>query len=371
MKNLKTAVMAACLVAGMFTNAQNVPPVDSIKQKAEAGDAMAQAQYASMLQFGQGVEKNETEAVKWYQKAAEAGSAYAQANMGVFCQTGGGGMAKDIAKAAEWFEKAAKQGNAHAQFYLACLYENGNGVEKNINKATELYGKAAQGGMHQAQVAYAMRLSMGDGIDMNLDEALKWAEKAAASGDGRAGKLVQLLKEMKKEWDKTPKTLLGIEFGKTAEAVANIDKASRTADGSSVEAYVDPRKPFRKFTGKNGFGRINIFGTISTHKVFRFKWRSEDFSKETTEEEAVSEFKKTCDVIAKKFGSEFHDVPIKGSGCTIWDRKAAATFGFLKVEMFLQCRDMTMTVTHTMLESQAKEEVDALKAAAGDGSDAL
>ena len=134
MKNLKTAVMAACLVAGMFTNAQNVPPVDSIKQKAESGDAMAQAQYASMLQFGQGVEKNETEALKWYQKAAEAGNAYAQASMGVFCQTGHCGVTKDFAKAAEWYRKAAEQGDANAQFYLAGLYANGNGVEKNMKK---------------------------------------------------------------------------------------------------------------------------------------------------------------------------------------------------------------------------------------------
>jgi hypothetical protein len=324
-----------------------------------------------MLQFGQGVEKNEAEALKWYQKSAEAGNAYAQANMGVFYQAGRCGVAKDFAKAAEWYRKAAEQGNAHAQFYLAGLYMNGSGVEKNIKKSTELLGQAANGGMAQAQVSYALRLFYGDGIDMNIDEALKWAKKAAAAGDGKAVKIVEALKDAKETWDKTPKTLLGIEFGKTAEAVANIDKASRTADGSSVEAYVDPRKPFRKFTGKNGLGRINIFGTISTHKVFRFKWRSEDFSKETTEEEAVSEFKKTCDVIAKKFGSEFHDVPIKGSGCTIWDRKAAATFGFLKIEMFLQCRDMTLTATHTMFESQAKKEVDALKAAEGDGSDAL
>jgi len=370
MKNLKTAVMAACLVVGMFAEAQNVPPVDSIKQKAEAGDAMAQAQYASMLQFGQGVEKNETEALKWYQKAAEAGNAYAQANVGAFYQTGRCGVTKDFVKAAEWYRKAAEQGNAHAQFYLAGLYMNGNGVEKNMKKSTELLGLAAKGGMSQAQVAYAMRLYKGDGIDMDIDEALKWAEKAATSGDSNAVKLAGALKDAKEMWAKTPKSLLGIEFGKTVEEVASVKKPSKTDDGSSVEAYVDPRKPFRKFTGKNGLSRINIFGTISSHKVFRFKWTSDDFSKETTEEEAVSEFKKTCDVIAKKFGSEFHDVPIRSKG-TIWDRKVAAEFGFLKVEMFMDAWKMTITATHTMFEAQAKGEVGELKAAAGDGSDAL
>ena len=370
MKILTIIATAIGLAATTFTNAQEVSSVEGIKQKAEAGDAMAQAQYAQMLQLGQGVEKNEAEALKWYQKSAEAGNHYSQANMGVFYQTGRCGVAKDFAKAAEWYCKAAEQGNAHAQFWLAGLYMDGNGVEKNMKKSTELLGQAAKGGMPQAQLAYAMRLYTGDGIDMDIDEALKWAEKAATAGDGNAVKLVELLKRSKVEWDRTPKSLLGIEFGKTVEEVANVNKASRVKDGSSVEAYVKPKKAFRKFTGKNPFGRINVFGSISAHKVFRFKWESEDFPKETTEEEAVSEFRKTCEVIAKKFGGEFHDVPLK-SEWTIWDRKAAAEFGFLKVEMFLECRKMTMTVTHTMLEAQAKKEVDALKAAEGDGSDAL
>ena len=370
MKKLKTIVIAACLVAVSFTKAQNVPPVDSIKQKAESGDAMAQGQYAQMLQLGQGVEKNEAEALKWYQKSAEAGNHFSQANMGLLYQTGRCGVTKDFAKAAEWYRKAAEQGNPYAQYYLANLYENGNGVEKNMKKSTELLEQAAKGGMAQAQVSYALRLFYGDGIDMNIDEALKWAKKASAAGDGKAVKIAEALKDAKETWDKTPKSLLGIEFGKTVEEVASVKKPSKTDDGSSVEAYVDPRKPFRKFTGKNGLSRINIFGTISSHKVFRFKWTSDDFSKETTEEEAVSEFKKTCDVIAKKFGSEFHDVPIRSKG-TIWDRKAAAEFGFLKVEMFMDAWKMTITATHTMFEAQAKGEVGELKAAAGDGSDAL
>ncbi|MBQ3341859.1 MAG: sel1 repeat family protein [Kiritimatiellae bacterium] len=372
MKTTTIVVAVASLMTVAFVRAQAASTVEGIKQKAESGDAMAQAQYAQMLQSGQGVDKNEAEALKWYQKAAEAGNSYAQANMGVFCQAGSCGMTKDLAKAAEWYEKAAKQGNAYAQCYLARLYENGNGVDKNIKKAAELYGKAAKGGMPTAQFVYALKLSQGEGVDRNVDEALKWAEKAVAAGEGNASKLVDMLKKIKKTEDETPKSLLGIEFGKTVEEVANIDKASRMQDGGAVEGYVDPKKPFRKFTGKNAFGRINLFGSITTHRVFRFKWESEDFSKETQEEEAVSEFKKTCDVIAKKFGGKFHDVIIKDSDkFTIWDRKAFASFGFLKVEMFLEARKMTMTVTNTMLESQAKEEVEALRAAEGDGSDVL
>jgi len=372
MKGLLMSVTAACLAIAVFAQGQNVMSSDETKRKAEAGDAMAQVQYAQMLYMGQGMEKNEAEALKWYQKSAESGNHYAQANLGLFFQTGGCGVKEDIAKAIEWYGKAAKQGNPNAQYYLATIYENGNGVAKDMKKAVELYGKAANGGIAKAQVRYAIILALGEGVDMNIAEALKWAEKAAAAGDERACKLVTMLKGMKEMDDKTPMNLLGIEFGKSVEEVANIDKASRMQDGSAVEGYVDPKKPFRKFTGKNAFGRINVFGSITTHKVFRFKWVSEDFPKETKEGDAVSEFKKTCDVIAKKFGGEFHDVTIKDSDkFTIWDRRADASFGFLKVEMFLEARKMTMTVTNTLLESQAKKEVEELKATEGDGSDAL
>ena len=311
--------------------------------------------------FGQGVEKNEAEALKWYQKAAEAGNAYAQANMGVFCQTGGGGMAKDIAKAAEWFDKAAKQGNAHAQFYLARLYENGNGVEKNISKATELYGKAAQGGIPQAQVAYAMRLSNGDGIDMNIDEALKWAEKAAVSGEERAGKLIAVLKEMKEMSDKTPKSLLGVEFGcdiTTLKSKYQYGGVEKTKDGASLIISCTPTKKFRKFSPTS---RFQIYGTLDSKKVYKFIWDSEFFPDGTSEQMANDEVLATCKVIAKKFGAE----------CKKNGEAVEVQVGWLKVSIKTGWGYMTMTVVHEEYENLAKKEYEAKKAAAGDGSDAL
>ena len=197
MKGLLMSVAAACFAIAVFAQGQNVMSSDETKRKAEAGDAMAQVQYAQMLYMGQGMEKNEAEALKWYLKSAESGNHYAQANLGLFFQTGGCGVKEDIAKAIEWYGKAAKQGNTHAQFYLARLYEDGNGVEKDIMKAVELYGKAAKGGMATAQFVYAMMLTKGEGVDRNIDEALTWAEKAEVAGEGRASKLVELLKKLK------------------------------------------------------------------------------------------------------------------------------------------------------------------------------
>ena len=90
---------------------------------------------------GQGVEKNYTEAVKWYRKAAEQGHAEAQYKLG-FCYKYGDGVEENLTEAAKWYTKAAEQGKATAQFYLAEMYEKGEGVDKDIAEAVKWYNEA-------------------------------------------------------------------------------------------------------------------------------------------------------------------------------------------------------------------------------------
>lgn len=357
-KNYISALAGAIVLAGSAFAQE--PDVNKIKTDAESGNAVAQAQYAQMLQTGNGVEKNEAEAAKWYQKAADAGNDYAQVNLGVFYQTGGCGMQKDIVKAVEWYEKASAQGNAYAQYYLARLYENGVGVKKDMKKAVELYGKAANGGMANAMFTYALKLGLGDGVDANVEEALKWAEKAVTSGEKRAPKLVSSLKEMKAFLDKTPKSLLGVEFGVKIEewkarSNYNVEKSD---DGMSTRIIAKPSKTFRRFSPSNS---LYISGTITSHKVYKFYWPSETFEGDSAQEDMKKEAVKACEVIAKKFGGEFKQN----------DGSYEVTVGYLKVVIKTGLYDMNMTVTNTLLEDLAQREYKALKEAEGDGSDAL
>ena len=57
---------------------------------------------------GEGVEKNMTEAVEWWRKAAEQGHAKAQFILGD-CYYKGEGVAKDKTEAVGWWRKAAKE----------------------------------------------------------------------------------------------------------------------------------------------------------------------------------------------------------------------------------------------------------------------
>jgi hypothetical protein len=68
--------------------------------------------------------------VRWYRKAADQGDADAQNNLGAMYGNGEG-VAKDDAEAVKWFRKAADQGNASAQLNLGMRYDNGWGVAEN------------------------------------------------------------------------------------------------------------------------------------------------------------------------------------------------------------------------------------------------
>ena len=57
------------------------------------------------------------------EKAAEAGIAEAQSNLGHMYRNGEG-VEQDHVKAAKWYRMAAKTGNAWAQYTLGLMYAN-------------------------------------------------------------------------------------------------------------------------------------------------------------------------------------------------------------------------------------------------------
>jgi TPR repeat protein len=58
----------------------------------------------------------------------------------------GQGVEMDQKEAAKWFEKAAEDEHPHAMFKIAERYEKGNGVSKDPEKAMMWYRKAAETG---------------------------------------------------------------------------------------------------------------------------------------------------------------------------------------------------------------------------------
>ena len=83
--------------------------------------------------------------MKWYTFAAEQGFAAAQFNLGNRYRSGQG-IAKNDQEAVKWYRLAAEQGLANAQFNLGVMYENGTGVAEDFSLAYVWYSLAqAQG----------------------------------------------------------------------------------------------------------------------------------------------------------------------------------------------------------------------------------
>ena len=86
---------------------------DETKALAEQGLATAQYNLGIMYADGLGVPENDSEAAKWYRKAADQGDAEAQFNVGNGYATGRGVPQNNI-RAYVWWSMAKTQGDADA-----------------------------------------------------------------------------------------------------------------------------------------------------------------------------------------------------------------------------------------------------------------
>jgi TPR repeat protein len=155
--------------------------VEGYKAKAETGDRVAQYNLGLCYIFGDGVAKDQVQAVAWYRKAAAQGYAEAQFNLGN-CYANGEGVAKDQVQAVSWYRKAAEQGNAYAQFNLGNCYANGEGVAKDQVQAVSWYRKAAEQGLAYAQFTLGNCYANGEGVAKDQVQAMSWYRKAAEQG---------------------------------------------------------------------------------------------------------------------------------------------------------------------------------------------
>jgi TPR repeat protein len=83
-----------------------------------------------MNEYGQGVSRNDAEAIRWYRKAADQDHALAQFRLGDL-YSNGEGSPRDEIEAAKWYRLAADQGLGAAQFRLGMIYAEGKGVPQD------------------------------------------------------------------------------------------------------------------------------------------------------------------------------------------------------------------------------------------------
>ena len=137
-------------------------------------------------------ELNYTQAVYWWQKAAEQGHAEAQYNLGL-CFAREHGVVQDYEQAMSWFRKASEQEFALASYNIGLCYSRGFGVETDTEQMLYWYQKTAEQGLADAQYFLALTYMYGFSItenrlgsfiysEQNNDLVVLWLRKAAEQG---------------------------------------------------------------------------------------------------------------------------------------------------------------------------------------------
>ncbi len=165
-----------------FIEKDNKQAVVYYQKAADQGYATAQTNLGWCYEKGVGVSKDEKLAVAYYQKAADQGYAYAQRNLG-WCYQNGVGVTKDEKLAVAYYQKAADQGNVLAQSNLGWYYQNNSGVTKDEKLAVAYYKKAADQGDAYSQSNLGWCYQNGIGVPKDEKLAVAYYQKAANQGN--------------------------------------------------------------------------------------------------------------------------------------------------------------------------------------------
>lgn len=125
-------------------------------RSAAENDSCAQHVLGKLYSEGVGVEKNETLALEYFQKAVTSNTGCAYAYFAEYYLKRG-----EYALAREWFEKAAHQKETDAMAALGFLYRNGQGTNSDLKLSSEWFEKAARQGDLRAKYEWAKNQKLG------------------------------------------------------------------------------------------------------------------------------------------------------------------------------------------------------------------
>lgn len=112
------------------------------EKAATSGDADAMFELFALASTGQGVKKDEAQAVVWLMEAAKRNHPRALFNLGSFHAMGSFGFAQDYGASADFYEAASEAGHGRASATLGAMYLGGQGVKRSEKKAQEFFARA-------------------------------------------------------------------------------------------------------------------------------------------------------------------------------------------------------------------------------------
>jgi len=160
------------------------------RKAADKGSSSAMVELGVLYGTGSGVARDEEQARKLFERAAQAGNPRGVTNLAAL---GGGGTSSDLAQARELLAKAAET-NAEAQYQLGLMLAEGTGGGKDDAGARALFEKAAAQNHAGALERMGAFSQEGRGGPKDSAAAKAYYERAAALGDEDARKALERLR---------------------------------------------------------------------------------------------------------------------------------------------------------------------------------
>jgi len=158
------------------------------RRAADKGSTSAMVELGVLYGTGAGVAKDEDQARKLFERAAQAGNPRGVTNLAAL--SGGGGAPSDPARARELLGKAAET-NPEAQYQLGLMLANGTGGTQDDAGARSLFEKAAAQNHPGALEEMGEFAEEGRGGPKDKSAAKAYYERAAALGDENAKKALK------------------------------------------------------------------------------------------------------------------------------------------------------------------------------------
>ena len=159
-------------------NQQWPEAIGAYRKAADKGSTSAMVELDVLLGTGTGVAKDQAQARKLFERAAEAGNPRGVTNLAALS----GGTASDPVKARALLSKAAATNSAEAQYQLGLMTADGSGGPKDDVAARALFEKAAALGHPGALERMGAFAQSGRGGPQDASAAKAYYEKAAALG---------------------------------------------------------------------------------------------------------------------------------------------------------------------------------------------
>lgn len=144
-----------------------------IRLAANRNQPAAQYRLAKLYESGTGVAKDIVTARELVERAAIGGNRIAMHDLGNYYAQGEGGLNRDMTQALDWFSKAAERGVVDSQFNVAFLREGNEGVAADPEAALFWYYIAARQGDQGAPERIAL-------LTASMDDATKADIKSRA-----------------------------------------------------------------------------------------------------------------------------------------------------------------------------------------------